>query len=61
LVNYLYIFAETIKTMSKEKKGPGRPEKAKGDRRTIIRVSVLVKHENAAKALLTQVAKPFQL
>jgi hypothetical protein len=47
--------------MSKEKKGPGRPEKAKGDRRTIIRVSVLVKHENAAKALLTQVAKPFQL
>ena len=50
-----------LKNMIAKKKGPGRPEKAKSDRRVIVRVSVLVKHEKAAKIVLTEAAKPFQL
>lgn len=47
--------------MIAKKKGPGRPEKAKNERRVIVRISVLVKHEKAAKVVLTEAAKPFQL
>lgn len=48
------------KGMNKQKKGPGRPEKPKSEKRVTIRVSVLAKHETVARKVMNEIAKPYQ-